>query len=278
MSFVAISYLGYVVLSRVFNVATFEQQTAKAMSRSLSSAYIYVSQEYLIFITIVFSSLLFLGGFFMAGNNLIAGLTLGFVMAMLGFYMPHVIISRLVEKHRLRLNEELPSALEILSSSLKAGLTLQQAIERNIERLPITISQEFKIVIYECRFGKSLNEALTNFAERTGLMDAKLVAIASELSLRHGGNLSRNYQSLSRQIRDRYMFQKEVSALTAEGRMQAIVMTILPFVILLIMTLLRRKEMMEFLSSPLGIASVLTVSVMQIIAYIWINNVVTIDV
>ncbi|HPN85316.1 MAG TPA: type II secretion system F family protein [Victivallales bacterium] len=278
MIFIAISCVAYFLFARFLRAGSFERHTGDVMARRLSKVYILVPPENLISITVMLSSFLFLSGFFLAGNKVVAGISLGFVMAVFGFFIPHIVISRLVEKHLQRLNEEIPPALEILSSSLRAGLTLRQAIERNIERLPNTVSQEFKIVLYECRLGKSLNEALNNFSERTGLMDAKLTAIASELSLRHGGNLSENYQNLARLIRDRYMFQKEVSALTAEGRMQAIVMTILPFAILLLMTLIRKKEMLEFLASPVGIASILTVFVMQVVAYIWINKVVSIDV
>jgi len=109
-------------------------------------------------------------------------------------------------------------------------------------------------------------------------MDVKLTVIASELSLRHGGNLAETYRNLARTIRERFMFQKEVQTLTTEGRMQAIVMTLLPFVILIIMTIIRPKVMLQFLSSPIGIGSVIMVLVMQIIAYFWIKKVMEIDI
>ncbi len=278
MVFAATACGAYFLFAHVLGIGSLEHKAGSAMARRLSSVYIVVPPENVMLIAILLSSFLFLLGFFLAGRNVVAGLTFGFIMAVFGFFIPHVVITRIVEKHLQKLNEELPPSLEMLSSSLRAGLTLRQAIERNLDRLPETVAQEFGIVIYECKLGKSLNEALDNFADRTGLMDAKLTAIASELSLRHGGNLSENFQNLAKLIRERYIFQKEVAALTAEGRMQAVVMTALPFAILVLMTLIRRTEMLEFLASPVGIGSVATVFVMQVLAYIWINKVVSIEV
>jgi len=144
--------------------------------------------------------------------------------------------------------------------------------------MPPTIASEFKIILNECRLGSSLPDALRHWSNRIDLMDVKLTVIASELSLRHGGNLAVTYRNLSKTIRERFMFQKEVQTLTTEGRMQAIVMTLLPFVILIILTLVRHTQMLEFLSSMIGIASVILVLIMQITAYIWIRKVMDIDV
>ncbi len=276
--FIAVASGAYLFFEKILSSGAFENKIQKSLTRNIPKNYLAMQPESIITISICLAAFLFLIGFFLAEKNIVAGITLGFVLAAFGIFIPHFILTRITEKRLQKLNEELPPTLEMLANSIRAGLTLLQAIERNIERLPDSSAQEFKIVLYECKIGKSLSEALNNFADRTGLMDARLTAISAELSLKHGGNLSLNFQNLAKLIRERYLFQREVSALTAEGRMQALVMTILPFAIILIMTLIRKTEMLEFLSSSIGIASVVTVFIMQLAAYIWINKIVSIKV
>ncbi len=276
--FISVSALTFYSTRLLTSKVSYEQLAADKLQKDLSQIYAFVPPENIISLTIILSSVLFLVGFLLADTNVVAGIILGLSMSAFGLFIPHMVTSYLIRKRLEKLNEELPGTLEILGSSLRAGLTLQQAITRNIERMPQMSAQEFNIVLYECRLGKSLTEAMDNFAARTGLMDVKLIAIASELALKHGGNLAETYHNLSKLIRERDIFHKEVNALTTEGKMQAVIMTILPFAIIVLMTLIRRGEMLEFLASPIGISSVLLVFVMQVIAYIWINKIVNIDI
>ena len=270
--------ISYFILKKVFESGIVQKKLLSSVSEIEQKNYLAIPVEKIVMVSVILSALLFISGIFLAKENLIAGIMLGFVIAIFAFFFPHFIVTRIIEKRLQKLNEELPPTLELLSNSLRAGLTLIQAIERNIDRMPKTTADEFRIVLYECKIGKSLTEALNNFADRTSLMDVRLTAIAAELSLRYGGNLSTSFYNLAKLIRERYLFQKEVSALTAEGKMQAIVMTALPFVIIIVMTLIRRDEMLVFLSSKTGVISVVTVFIMQLLAYIWINKIVSIKV
>lgn len=228
--------------------------------------------------TILLCFFFFALGLLIAGSDLLAGILLGTIMAVPVFFVPSVVASYKEEKRLEKINEELPGALEILSSSMFAGLTLSQAISRNLDKLPPTIAEEFRVVANECRLGSSLNDALRNWAARNNLMDVKLTVIAAELGLRHGGDMPKTFRKLAITIRERYMFQKEVRSMTTEGRMQAIVMTALPFVILVLMTLVRRKVMLDFLTSPSGMGAIGLVLAMQVAAYFWIKKAVTIEI
>jgi len=278
--FAAVAIGCYCLAKLFFEQSSYEEWALNSLNRQMVQlgGQTSLTPERILQITFMVAAGLFIIGLLAGQGNILGGILLGFMLAVIGLIAPHIIVSYLIRKRLERINEELPGALEIISSSLRAGLTLNQAIARNLDRLPVTISEEFRIILYECRLGSSMTEALRSWSERVDLMDVKLTVIASELALRHGGNLAESYIKLSKTIRDRYMFQQEVQSLTTEGRMQAIVMTILPFVILILMTLIRRKEMLEFLSSPIGIGSVVTVFVMQLIAYIWISKTMEIDI
>lgn len=271
--------LGYSLLKLFLNDSSYEERVIKSIGvEKISQLNHFVTPAQFYQLTIVLTTTLFLLGLIIGQGNIIGGILLGVIMGVIGLFIPPIVISYFIRKRLEKINEELPGVLEIISSSVHAGLTLNQAIERNLDRMPPTIASEYKIVLNECRLGNSLTDALNHWAQRVELMDVKLMVIASELSLRHGGNLSETYRNLSNTIRERFMFQKEVETLTTEGRMQAIVMTLLPFIILLILTVVRRVEMLEFLASSIGIGSVIVVLVMQIIAYIWIRKVMDIDV
>jgi len=275
--FAAVGLAGYGLASLLFVAGGYEEWALGSLRRRLALVPGFLPPERLLQASLLIALGLFVLGIALGGAHLLGGILLGLVLGSLGLLFPHLVAGYLARKRLERINAELPGTLEVLSSSLRAGLTLHQAIERNLGRMPPTIAGEFRILAGECRLGSSLPEAMRHWADRVGLMDVKLTVIASELSLRHGGNLAESYLRLAQTIRERYLFNQQVQALTAEGRMQAMVMTVLPFLILAVMTLIRREEMLGFLGSPVGLGSVFAVFVMQVVAYAWIRKVMEIE-
>ena len=186
-------------------------------------------------------------------------------------------LSILLARRLARISEQLPTGLELLVNSMRAGLTLGVALERNLERMPPDLREELSVVLHEFRLGTSLSDALLHWSMRIGLQDVRLVASAAVLSLRCGGSLADAFQTLGGIIRQRADFNKEVKALTAEGRFQALLMTALPFVIMIIMTLVNHATMMEFFENPIGKGLLLTMVGMQIAAFFWIRKLVSFD-
>ena len=191
--------------------------------------------------------------------------------------MPRIVFSILLARRLARISEQLPTGLELLVNSMRAGLTLGVALERNLERMPPDLREELSVVLHEFRLGTSLSDALLHWSMRIGLQDVRLVASAAVLSLRCGGSLADAFQTLGGIIRQRADFNKEVKALTAEGRFQALLMTALPFVIMIIMTLVNHATMMEFFENPIGKGLLLIMVGMQVAAFFWIRKLVSFD-
>ena len=208
---------------------------------------------------------------------LCSGLFLGGVLIIPGLLMPRIVFSILLARRLARISEQLPTGLELLVNSMRAGLTLGVALERNLERMPPDLREELSVVLHEFRLGTSLSDALLHWSMRIGLQDVRLVASAAVLSLRCGGSLADAFQTLGEIIRQRADFNKEVKALTAEGRFQALLMTALPFVIMIIMTLVNHATMMEFFENPIGKGLLLTMVGMQVAAFFWIRKLVSFD-
>lgn len=177
-----------------------------------------------------------------------------------------------------RLRAELPDALDMVANSLSAGLTLPQALLRNLDNFPPHIADEFAHVLYDTRLGYSTGQAFDNFAARLPSSDFRMVAIASKIGVAHGGNLADSYRMLSALVRDNLAFENELRAMTTEGRMQAIVMSCLPFALLLILLLIQPEVVSCLFTTVAGWITLFVMTGMQLAAYFWIRKIVDIRV
>ena len=181
-------------------------------------------------------------------------------------------------RHVEAIHEGLPDALDMIANSLSAGLTLPQAILRNLERFPKGVDEEMARVIYDTRLGFSIGGAFDNFAARVPTNDVRMMAIASKIGVTHGGRLHENYRSLSAMLRDNLAFSRELKAMTTEGRMQALVMSALPAVLILVFSVIQRDMVVPLFTTGLGLATLGALVTMQVLAYLWIRKIVSIEV
>lgn len=184
----------------------------------------------------------------------------------------------LAAKRRNQLREGLPDALDMIANSLTAGLTLPQAMLRNLEHFPPVVDEEFARILYDTRLGFSVGGAFDNFARRNESEDARMIAIASKIGVSHGGKLHENYRMLSGILRDNMAFERELRAMTTEGRMQAIVMSCLPFALMLILGAIRPEMMKPLFTTTAGWATLVGLCVMISLAFLWIRKIVSIKV
>lgn len=130
---------------------------------------------------------------------------------------------------RLKIFEDqLPLALDIVVRSLRAGHPVISALQLVTSEMGDPIGSEFGLIVDETTYGFELREALANLARRTGSQDAHFFAVSVSIQAETGGNLAEILENLSRVIRARITLGKRVRALASEGRMSAIVLSILP--------------------------------------------------
>jgi len=126
------------------------------------------------------------------------------------------------------LEEQLPLALDIVVRSLRAGHPVVSALQLVTSEMGDPIGSEFGLIVDETTYGFELREALANFARRTGSEDAHFFAVSVSIQSETGGNLAEILENLSKVIRARITLGKRVKALSSEGRMSAIILSILP--------------------------------------------------
>jgi len=162
-------------------------------------------------------------GFFISHNIWVAAVT-----AVAGLALPIIIIKRLEALRRQKFASQLVDGLMILSSSLKAGLSLLQSFEELAQEMPNPISQEFGLVIRQMQMGVSLEEAITKLKGRMRLDELDMVVTAMLVARETGGDLTQTFSRVIYTIQERNKLIGRVKALCVQANMQGAIMSLLP--------------------------------------------------
>ncbi len=182
----------------------------------------------------------------------ICGVVLGLAAGGLTFMLPGRYVKFLRERRRRKFNEQLVEALGTMSNALRAGFSLNQAIESVVESGEKPIKQEFTVLLQQLRVGMSFDEALASLDRRVGSDDLTLVCTSIDIARRTGGNLTEIFDRISETIRGRMRIERRIRTLTAQGRLQGIVVSLMPLALGGIMTVLKPDLMLPFLMSVKG--------------------------
>ncbi len=145
--------------------------------------------------------------------------------------VPVVVIWRVRAMRMRKFTQKLPEALDVAVRSLSAGHPLPAAIALVAREMPDPIGSEFGLLSDELTYGVVLEDALVNLADRVGVEDLNLLAISLSVQAGTGGNLVEILQNLSKTLRDRFMLKAKVRAISSEGRITAIFMSVYPFLL-----------------------------------------------
>jgi len=201
--------------------------------------------------------------------------TIGLVVT---FPAPRLYL-RFLKKCRLdKFNEQLEDALTSMSSSLKAGFSINQAIEAvaNENRRPVSV--EFRLLVQELRLGVSLDEALYKMVDRLESQDFELVAAAIVTARQTGGALTETLERLANLIRERLRINLKLKAITAQGKMQAVIIALMPLLLMFIMSYIAPDMMAVFFNDIKGILLLIVTAIMVIIGFLIIKKITTIDI
>jgi tight adherence protein B len=163
-----------------------------------------------------------------AGLILFRNLVFAVIGAAIGLSIPALMLKMRVAKRKAKFNYQLLDAINLLSSSLKGGLSLLQALEVVVEEMPAPISQELGLVVRENRMGITLEESLNRLYKRLQIEDLRLVINSVLVARETGGDLTKVFSRLSVTIRDNRKLQENIKTLTLQGKMQAAIMSALP--------------------------------------------------
>ncbi|HSI43658.1 MAG TPA: type II secretion system F family protein [Methylotenera sp.] len=191
---------------------------------------------------------------------------------------PKLYVSHLKKKRAKTFEKQLPDALLMVSGSLRAGAGLNIALESMVSETRPPISQEFDLLLREQRVGVDLDTALQNMEKRMPIQDFVMVVSGMRISREVGGNLAETLEGIADTLRKKHTMEGKIQALTAQGRMQGIVMTCLPLFLMLILKHMEPDAMAPLFNTWYGWITLGVVGVMEVVGYFFISKIVNIDV
>ncbi len=207
-----------------------------------------------------------------------SGLLVGLLAACLVFPAPRLLLRFLRARRLKKFNEQLEDVLMSISSSLKAGFSINQAIDEIAAEGRPPISVEFRLLAQECRLGVPLTQALENMNRRLGSEDFELVATAIITARQTGGELTSTLERLAGLIRERMRINGKLHAITAMGRMQAWLISAMPFVLLFGIWQFAPAILEGVFDSFIGYAMIGGVVVLVVCGFLVIRKITTIDI
>jgi tight adherence protein B len=216
--------------------------------------------------------------FFLLWPQILMGAIFGLVIG-IGLWQAPLFVVRYVHQSRCgRFVEQMVDGLTIMANGVKSGLSVTQSMERVVENLGNPISQEFSLVLSQIRIGRSVEEALVELSQRIPRPDVLMFVTGVNILKETGGNLGETFATIVTTIRERQKVEKKIDAMTTQGMMQGLIITLVPFLIMIILLMLDPKFVKPMFNSALGLFFLFVMLCLQIIGGFMIKKIVTIKV
>ncbi len=231
------------------------KQKSSAWAEDFNRQFVTIDIKYIVFGTIgVFA----LGGLLM---GLMAGGFLGvfvfllvlFMGGIISIRMPMAVLDTLKKTRGRKVNAQLMDALILLSNSLRSGMDIVQGFELVSRDMLPPIADEFGLVVKNYQLGTPFEKALDGLTERVDSRMLSYIVKAIIIQRQVGGNLTVIFSRLVENIREESKLEEKLQAMTAQQKIQSIVVSIMPFVMMLVMFIFNPSQMFSFYTSPLGI-------------------------
>ncbi|HET7708020.1 MAG TPA: type II secretion system F family protein [Sphingomicrobium sp.] len=198
--------------------------------------------------------------------------------AALGAFLPIMAIQFKANRTRKKMQEQFPVALDVFVRGLRAGHPIAAALDLLTVEMPDPIGSEFGLVVDEVTYGAELRDALQNMADRWDLDDMRMFVVSLSVQSETGGNLAEILENLSQVIRERASMMMKVRALSSEGRMTAVMLTILPVLAFTGLFLLSPEFYFEVADDPAFLPGFIGLIVLYVIGFTTIRRMVDLKV
>lgn len=248
LMFTSIGLLAYQYLPAFMHrYAKIQKVRVEKATTQLDNMFIFTQRRQLFRLYAITPVTLALLGFVLMRHpiGLIGGLFLGLVA-------PSIIIKNMSSTRRNQFQKQLVDGLMLLSASLKAGMSLNQALGVLVEEMPAPISDEFALVVRENSMGVGMQECLAHLKRRMPIDDLDLIIAAIGIVRDTGGDLTEVLGNLVFTIREKQKLNDRVKALTVQGRLQGYIMMVLPVAFSVFIYFVNPENFQVMLNDKLG--------------------------
>ena len=205
-------------------------------------------------------------------------LMVGTFSVALGFFLPLLYIQYRAQRTRRKMEQQFPVALDVFVRGLRAGHPIAAALDLLTVEMPDPIGSQFGVVVDEVTYGAELRDALQAMADRWDLDDMRMFVVSLSVQSETGGNLAEILDNLSKVIRERHAMMLKVRALSSEGRMTALMLTILPVFSFTLLFLVNAKFYLDVADDPFFLPGFVILILMYIIGFVTIRRMVDLKV
>jgi tight adherence protein B len=252
---------------------SYQRRFTQVARNRLEEAFIFTDPKKLFLLTIVGTVVIPPLLWFLTGSVLMP-----VVLAVLAIVLPRLALGVIHKRRRLKIVQQLPDLLLMLGSSLRAGTSLQIALDLAIRETPAPLSQELGVIVREQRIGLALEDALETMATRLKLEEVDLVVAAMTIARDVGGNLAETLDQLARTLRAKAVMEGKIRALTSQGKLQGLIVGLLPIFLMLVLSRMQHDAMMPLFHSLIGWAVLGVIGILEVIGFLMIRKIVSIDV
>jgi tight adherence protein B len=238
-----------------------------ALGDALDAAGLAIRPGELIVVVAVSSVVALIGGW------MIASLVVGVAMAALALLGAKAALGHLARRRRRQFTDQLPGTLQMLAGALRAGHGLAQSIDTVARESESPTSDEFRRLTVETRLGRDLSETLWALAARVRSTDFEWVVQAVDIHRDVGGDLAEILDSVAGTIRDRNRVRRQVSALTAEGRLSGWVLMAIPFAVAAMMAVTNPRYLNVLFSTRNGLVLLGVGAVLMTVGGGWLRRI-----
>ena len=247
--------------------------TGQRMEHYVRASALAISPAELILMTLALAAF----GFFLPpllGKPQIFGVVLGFVLALI----PWLWVSSKRRQRIQKLERQFPEALDLMGRAMRAGHAFPSAVKMVGDEMPEPLGRDFRILFDEMNYGVPTNQALMNLAERVPLADVSYFVVAVMIQREAGGNLAELLDKIAAIVRARLTLLGEIRTLSAEGKLSAIILTALPFCLVLVINLVNPKFMAVLWTDAAGPFIIGTTLLLMVLGMLWMRSIVRIRV
>jgi len=194
-----------------------------------------------------------------------AGLVALPLALIIGILLPVLVLIQIQSRRAREISRQLPDGIDLMVRSLRAGHPLNTAFQVIAREMPDPLGSEMGIVADAITYGDDLTDAVLAFADRVGVEDARYLAVAINIQAGTGGNLAQVLEALAKVIRGRFAMMRKIKALSAEGRLTAVIVSAVPLIIFVALNLLSPTYYGDVADDPLYMPFLATGAVLTVL-------------
>jgi tight adherence protein B len=192
--------------------------------------------------------------------------------------LPYFRLSRQRRRRLEKIEEQIPDAVDVIKRALRAGHPFNAAIKLVADDMDQPIAKEFELTFSDLNYGNDVRRALLGLLNRVPSVTVMALVTSVLVQRETGGNLAEILDQIAKVVRGRFKFERKVRTLSAEGRVSAWVLAMVPLVLIVLLSVVSPNYLPVLLTNPVGHKLLFVAGILGVIGIVWIRRIIQIEV